>query len=60
MLKIPAKEFLSSINRSVDPCDDFYEFTCSGWTAEDKIPDGSISWDRVMIFQKAVQHRIKG
>ena len=32
-------EMRSNINPSVDPCDDFYEFSCGGWKAKHKIPD---------------------
>lgn len=31
-------ELLHSVNRSVDPCDDFYEFATGGWRASHPIP----------------------
>ena len=30
----PANRILSSMDQAVDPCDDFYEFSCSKWVDE--------------------------
>ena len=32
---------LTSMDRSVDPCVDFYKFTCGGWMKNNPIPAGS-------------------
>lgn len=36
-LKI-SSEFTNNINRSVDPCQDFYHFACDGWRRDNPIP----------------------
>ena len=59
LFSILAKEFLDRLNKSVDPCDDFYGFSCGGWT-EDKIPPSSVFSDEIMIFIETIEHRIKG
>jgi len=36
---ITSARILSSMNAEVDPCDDFYQFTCGNWMNENVIPD---------------------
>ena len=35
---------LSSLDRTVDPCVDFYKFTCGGWQKNNPIPADQASW----------------
>ena len=35
---------LTSMDRSVDPCVDFYKFTCGGWMKNNPIPSDQASW----------------
>ncbi|XP_034180003.1 M13 family metallopeptidase neprilysin 3 isoform X2 [Osmia lignaria lignaria] len=39
-----AAAIINSIDRTVDPCDDFYEFACGGWIKRNPIPDGNSMW----------------
>eukprot|EP01124_Arcella_intermedia_P012396 TRINITY_DN18746_c0_g1_i1.p1 TRINITY_DN18746_c0_g1~~TRINITY_DN18746_c0_g1_i1.p1 ORF type:complete len:770 (-),score=200.95 TRINITY_DN18746_c0_g1_i1:45-2117(-) len=41
-----AHQVLRSMNRSVDPCVDFYEYSCGYWLSNTSIPPDKVSWNR--------------
>lgn len=56
----PATEFLRGMNLSMDPCEDFYEFSCGGWVTNVTIPGSSMFWNRDTLYQDIVYYRLKG
>ncbi|XP_053595461.1 endothelin-converting enzyme homolog [Microplitis demolitor] len=54
-----AHEILSGMNKSADPCEDFYEFTCGSFKNTHPIPGHTAIWGRFFMFQELVYHRLK-
>ncbi|GCB76003.1 hypothetical protein scyTo_0017410 [Scyliorhinus torazame] len=41
---IVASNVLKSLDRSVDPCHNFYNYACGGWIKANPLPDGKSRW----------------
>ena len=39
-----ASSIIESLDPSVDPCVNFYEYSCGGWIKRNPLPDGHASW----------------
>lgn len=57
---ITATEYLRGMNKSVDPCDDFYEYMCGTWAQNVPIPSYAPTVSRPSMFQETVFRRIEG
>lgn len=55
-----AGSILSKIDRSVNPCEDFYSFSCGGWLKENPIPEDSSSYGIYPWLRQHVDIRLKG
>ncbi|GLD69167.1 phosphate-regulating neutral endopeptidase [Lates japonicus] len=54
-----AGSVLSKIDRSIDPCEDFYSFSCGGWLKENPIPEDSSSYGIYPWLRQHVDIRLK-
>lgn len=54
-----ASKVLSSIDFSVEPCDDFYHFACGNFVKETNIPDEKVSVNTFSIIGDLLQEQLR-
>jgi putative endopeptidase len=51
---------VTSMDRSVDPCVDFFRYSCGGWIKSNPIPPDQSSWDTYSKMQDENRVRLRG
>ncbi len=51
---------VTSMDRSVDPCADFFQYSCGGWIKNNPIPPDQSSWDTYSKMQDENVARLRG
>lgn len=54
-----ASEVLSKMDENVDPCDDFYRFTCGNYIDKTIIPDDKVSVNTFTVLSDKLQEQLK-
>ncbi|OBZ82875.1 Endothelin-converting enzyme 2 [Choanephora cucurbitarum] len=49
--KSTSKSILSDLNLNIDPCSDFYEYTCGRWSKANPIPDAEPAIRTFVVFR---------
>ena len=50
---------LRGMDETVDPCVDFYKYSCGGWVAANPIPDGKSMWGTFTKLEQQNQQILK-
>lgn len=56
---MPAARIIEAMNRSVDPCEDFYNFACGGWISKNPIPQSQTSWDQLSLLREQLLKNLR-
>ena len=51
---------VTSMDRSVDPCVDFFKYSCGGWIKNNPIPRDQSSWDTYSKMEDENRSRLRG
>ena len=51
---------VTSMDRSVDPCVDFFAYSCGGWIKKNPIPPDQSSWDTYSKMEDENRIRLRG
>ncbi|KAJ1373151.1 hypothetical protein KIN20_035493 [Parelaphostrongylus tenuis] len=52
-------ELVNSVDRSIDPCNDFYSFVCNGWIKANPIPEQRYLYTQTEMLDEKITEQMK-
>jgi predicted metalloendopeptidase len=56
----PAASLLGAMDRTADPCEDFFQFACGNWNKQHMIPEDRSSISTFEVLSDQIQVILKG
>jgi len=56
---VAAARVIDAMDRSVDPCEDFYSFACGGWINKHPIPQSQGFWDQLSLVREELLENLR-
>ncbi len=57
---LSAARILDSMDQTIDPCDDFFEYACGSWNRKNVIPDDRSNYNTFGKLRDDLQVILKG
>ncbi|KAK5639438.1 hypothetical protein RI129_011930 [Pyrocoelia pectoralis] len=54
-----ASRILRAMDKTVDPCKDFYQYACGGWIRSNPVPDWTATWDRLAELRELLIEQMR-
>ncbi|XP_031336950.1 neprilysin-4-like isoform X2 [Photinus pyralis] len=54
-----ASRILRTMDKTVDPCKDFYQYACGGWIRSNPVPDWTATWDRLAELREMLIQQMR-
>merc|ERR1712241_1508847 len=56
---VAAGGIIATMDQTADPCEDFFQFACGGWIANNEIPEGKSRWGKFYELRDKVDKAVR-